>query len=93
MSKEIYDVKRKLDEAIAQLCDLSYKIRSHSPFGLCDRYFAMLLHSKIRSKPFPRPCEATGNDAPKNFVRRHLHSFVVRCSCMKYFAHFQRNTP
>ena len=29
----------------------------------------------------------------KNFMRRHLRIFVVRCSGMKFFAHFQLNTP
>jgi len=29
----------------------------------------------------------------KNFMRRHLRISVVRCSGMKFFAHFQLNTP
>jgi len=29
----------------------------------------------------------------KNFMRRHLRIFVVRCSGMKFFAHFHLNTP
>ena len=29
----------------------------------------------------------------KNFMRRHLRIFVVRCSGMKFFVHFQLNTP
>ena len=29
----------------------------------------------------------------KNFMRRHLRISVARCSGMKFFAHFQLNTP
>jgi len=29
----------------------------------------------------------------KNFMRRHLRISVVRCSGMKFFAHFHLNTP
>ena len=29
----------------------------------------------------------------KNFMRRHLRISVVRYSGMKFFAHFQLNTP
>ena len=29
----------------------------------------------------------------KNFMRRHLRIFVVLCSGMKFFAHFQLNAP
>ena len=29
----------------------------------------------------------------KNFMRRHLRISVARCSGMKFFTHFQLNTP
>jgi len=31
------------------------------------------LHSKIRNVPFPRPCEATGNDARKLHALAFVH--------------------
>lgn len=35
--------------------------------------FSMQMHRKIRNVPFPRPCEATGNDARKIHALAFVH--------------------
>ena len=54
--------------------------------------FACKSMAKIRNVPFLAPV-GQPEMMHKNFMRRHLRISVVRCSGMKFFAHFQLNTP
>ena len=64
--------------------DASYKIQRGIhvhliQFFMCPEFWVHitgvhpLLHSKIRNVPFPRPCEATGNDARKLHALAFVH--------------------
>jgi len=49
--------------------------------------------AKIRNVPFPRPCEATGNDAQKLHAPTLAHFCGAVLRHEVFSPHFQLNTP